>query len=643
MHDSMSRENLRSALDWVEDHLDHFDAHSDPGQIAMASDQRVAELAVALYCCTSLLDADFEGTMHRISMLLRRVSTRDDFFDRLIRSPSGLIILLYVHAALRASGEDDGQQREVLQRVVDAGYLSHGERPPYRDLDLRLALEWAEIDHDLPGWDALAQASILGRPVRVPFVDVPTAYAFTHAFFFAFALGTRPIKAGEWFDASTMQQTLSGLLVSFSLEHDWDLVGELLLCWECARLPDTPISQCAWEAFLARQQPDGAFLGPEKRGRRRTNAGQPGLTEGDPDRRYFTRHYHTTLVAIMALACRHAKVAAPAVASATVQTDVNPLPIDTDLKRPVASARRWALGLLDDLEQRGGARPDAICRLLVSLWMCDEFLSPGPESARLLTRISALLNAYGSDDEAWRSVPAGLRLMSATLLSARDEHVDGLEVFVTRVLDVLTSEPATGMEEDPELMEKRVLFWAAGLLPQPRFPGLDDVLSDPQPVPVDDPSSVDELVERLNACVGYGTRPVEPERGFLWIVDLLTGVTVHNLRVYDLSKASHVIRLLSALGPTGLDAARECVRYLLLQQHPSGSFGFFGPESGELARSVPGFTPSIDLQLPVMLDCLWALGECVHHPWRLYAAVADPGKRDNEAIEHTRTEAPHTT
>jgi hypothetical protein len=194
-------------------------------------------------------------------------------------------------------------------------------------------------------------------------------------------------------------------------------------------------------------------------------------------------------------------------------------------------------------------------------------------------------------------------------------------VFFTRVLDVLAAEPATLADEDLGLIEKRVLFWAAALLPEPPFLDLDDVLSDLRPIPMDDPSSVDKLVSRLDSCVGYGTKPVELESRLLWLVDLLTAFAMHDLRVNDLSRASHVIRVLSNLGSAGLRAARECSRYLLLQQHPSGSYGFLGSESGELSRSLPGFSPLIDLQLPVMLDCLWALGECLCHPWRLYATL----------------------
>jgi hypothetical protein len=302
------------------------------------------------------------------------------------------------------------------------------------------------------------------------------------------------------------------------------------------------------------------------------------------------------------------------------------LPIATELAPVVTRANAWALDLLDGLERAPDRdrHLDALCRILVVLWMCDELL--GGDGARhgQTGRIAALLDASDAENGDWGSVPVGLRLLCTALLAAEGRSVRFLTTFTRRAHAALAAEAPESAEADLSLAEKRLYFHAAGVLDAPPRFDVPDLLTYARALRLDDQGAFDELVARVNSCAAYGTEAIElpPDSG--WLVELLTGVALHWVRVYDLARASQAIRALAYLDAAGAQAARDICTYLLIEQQPAGAFGSFGPESGPLEESIPNFSLELDLQLPVTLDCLWTLGESLGRPWRLYAALPAP-------------------
>lgn len=579
--------------------------------------QPTAELALALVCCNIHCPTRLGRRGEPILEVLASVRDRPEVTDRLLRSPQALTLFAYVHVALRGAARHRSGDGEVLQTLLDSGYLEQNEHVPFRMMDLRLALEWAGCEPDLPSWNELVEASILAQRVRVPCGDVSTAYALTHALFFAVAFGTRVIPAPLARRLPNLISTLSGFLVSFTLERDWDLVAELLLCWECLGLAESGLTRQAWAALLEQQRLDGAFPGPEGRSPRRGSA-----EDDDPRRARFDRQYHTTLATLMALACRARRRRAGS----------RPRPLREALStRPRKEERlvlvagrtgRWLDGLVAELVASESPRAKALCQALVASWLCDEVA--GADSGRVPALAGRIANHPRADDTTsacWSSVPAGLKLVSAALLRARGTNVTALESFLQQATTVLRAAPEHAAEDDLDLYEKRVLLHALGLLKAPPPLLLGEVERFAETMSFHDPTAPENLLVRIDACTAFGLRAIAPIPPSPDLVDLVAGFAAHFLRVYELPRACRAVRTLSRLGPGAHLALDESCEFLLAQVTPAGSFGRFGPELADLERSDARLDPDYDLLLPVALDCLWALAEGMCDGWRLYSAL----------------------
>jgi hypothetical protein len=578
--------------------------------------QPTAELALALVCCRIHCPERLGRRDEPILEVLASLSDRPEVTDRLLRSPQALTLFTYLYVALRGAARHRPEDGEVLQTLLDSGYLEQNEHVPFRMMDLRLALEWAGCEPDLPSWNELVEASILAQRIRVPCGDVSSAYALTHALFFAVAFGTRAAPASLARRLPRLASTLSAFLVSFTLERDWDLVAELLLCWECLGLEESSVTRQAWAALLEQQGVDGAFPGPEGRSPRRSSA-----EDDDPRAARFDRRYHTTLATLMALACR-ARRRPAGLGRRTTRRALSTRPRAERLVPIAERTGRWLDKLMEELVASESPRPKALCQALVASWLCDEIA--GAESGRvpaLTRRIACHPRANDTTSACWSSVPAGLKLVSAALLRARGANVTALESFLEQATTILRAAPVRSAEDELDLYEKRVLLHALGLLKGPPPLLLNEVERFVQTMSFSDLTAPEDLLVRIDACTAFGLRTIGPVPPSPDLVDLVAGFAAHFLRVYELPRACRAVRTLSRLGSCAHVALDESCEFLLAQATPAGSFGRFGPELADLEQSDAPLEPEYDLLLPVALDCLWALAEGMCDGWRLYSAL----------------------
>src|SRR5262249_37039414 len=157
---------------------------------------------------------------------------------------------------------DDQNARGLIQRVLDAGFLDHTERLPHRMMDVKSCLDWGEFKHEFPTLDLLYNSSILGQVPSPLFLNEDAIYALTHVVMFLYGFGTRKQTSIPVEQYDEFRLNLSVLLVIMCQEHHWDLLSELLLCWECVGYASTDIYERAWKALLSVQNADGAIPGP---------------------------------------------------------------------------------------------------------------------------------------------------------------------------------------------------------------------------------------------------------------------------------------------------------------------------------------------------------------------------------------------
>jgi uncharacterized protein DUF6895 len=592
------------ALRWVDSRLDEFDPFKGGRTFEMRHGQKLAELAMMLHGYAELTGDASGPEVRRIVDLLRSAQGNRQLCDRLLRAPAELILYGILYVVLRSRGLDEPALRELLQRTFDAGFLEHSERVVHRQMDVALHLEWGKFEHPWPSLEELYASSVLGRPTSPLHLDENAIYALTHVLMFLYGFGLRA-PAAPAAETEAVRRTLSLLLITACQEHHWDLLAELLLCWDCVGFEVTPICERSWQALLAVQQEDGAVPGPE--------SALPDMHAGRID--YFSHHYHTTLVSILAGALheRRSREGRKSVSLAAATER----PIEASAVFDAARrARGWLTRLLEAAESR---RSDVLCRILLGCWLCDSVLG---EIDLVFTstalRIGRELRDLDGSGASFDSVPASLKLLATILLSTAVIEVPSLHGFALQSGELL----GDASDRELVLIEKRFLLHALGLCSAPEtYPG--DPLDIARRLSLTaSREDIENFVLELYTWTGYGTRLCTLTPADRWVGEMIAGFATHSLRQYNFLTACKLLRALAYLGAAEGEPYDDCIRFLLLNQRSEGAFGFFGPEEGKL-RNVASqeFSVDFDLYLPVTVSCLWALAERPASGWRLYASL----------------------
>jgi hypothetical protein len=597
----------RSALAWVVDNLEKFDPFA--GSKAYDGDRTKAlvELAIMAQVATAL--GEEGGRLAPVFEFLRLVQDRADFRNRLARDAENLVLHCFLYAVLRSTGHDNLEHRELIQRALDVGLLDQAERVPHQIMEERLALEWGGFEVAAPSWDDLLAWSLLARRPNPLYLTELPAYSVTHLLLFLFGFGTRSVTSATLAGIRDLQPLLAGLLVRFCLEGHWDLVGELLLCWDCLRLEPSAVYRRAWEALLSRQAEDGSFPGPDQHRRE----------DGGGDR--FGERYHTTLVVILATQVHAGRELGPPLVTPSVRE------AGDAARRPVVPpflARRSFEWLLSVLPESIHSRDDltAACQVLVGTWTCAAL---EPELGQAFVEVAERIAEEASRVLAWDTVSPALSILCHGLLAEGNQSVSSLGNFVAAAAAALEANPTVRPLDDLLLSEKRVLLHRLGMGPATSALDIESLLASARTFRLEQiRADTEGLLLRAGSYTGHGTEsPVLPGGDREWLAELIWSLTKSYLHSYDLPLGCKLLRAAVHLDLASAEAADlgDAVGFLLLHHRPSGAFGYLGAEEEVVkARIGEGFSPERDLYLPVSVHCLWALAETTS-PWRLYRSI----------------------
>ncbi len=238
--------------------------------------------------------------VQRTAQLFQAASKRADFIDRTLRFPADIVNYAELCAAVDVLGGDAGELRHRLQTAVDAGVISQIERLPHRLLELRVALDWAGVVHELPPLNDICAETILGKALSAPLLSDSAIYAITHVIFFASRFGLVKRALPDWLRSAAVRTLLCDLLVVASQARNWDLLGELLLCWDCIGFQHDLVSTAGWATFLDAFRHDGAVPPSPASGVNSSTKAEDMVAEHADEKSDFHRVYHTTLVAVLA-------------------------------------------------------------------------------------------------------------------------------------------------------------------------------------------------------------------------------------------------------------------------------------------------------------------------------------------------------
>lgn len=616
---------VEKGMAWMDAHLDEFDpfAAGQPFEIRLG--QRVGELAILLHSYLALTGRSDDRTALRMAKMLERIQHHPEFVARLIRSPLEFILFAEVYANLRAVGRDDPEMHALIQRVLDAGFLQQTERFPNRMMDIRACLDMGGLESDFPPLPVLYKRSILAGRLDPLLLSQDDLYAITHVLMFLYGFGTRCDYSVPEGSRADLECLLPGLLVLVAQERHWDLMAELLICWECVGLAATEISERAWEELEELQDSEGAVPGPEWAARLHSELSEP--SEAPADRgSYFSHHYHTTLVSLIAACLRSRRLDGRALLSPLrgAPSTVRERPPRVERGRDAArAARSWLGRLTDDVLSDGDAQAGLLSQLLLGHWTAaalagDRLDNVVPEVRRIGYRLA---ERDAVNELTWSGTSAAQSLLVARILEYYNIVIPYLHAgdgFVARVVKTLEA------TDDPSLNEPRIVLQNVGRLPESPRPSAREVVACADGLRLgSDSEEIDALLDRVEAHTAFGTRPSQlwPRDG--WIAELLAGVAAYHLRRYDFIRGARLIRALRALeplSPASLDLLRHCVSFIYLNQRLDGAFGFLAPEARALEAAEPDRDAERAIALPVTVNCLWALAEA-ETGWRLFGSL----------------------
>jgi hypothetical protein len=286
------------AIGWVSRHLDRFSPFDEHNIYCPPRTKPFIELAIMLGVHVAATGDATSPFVRNAAQLLQSVSRRPDFTHWMVRLPAEFVNYAELCAAINELGGDARELRQQLQQAVDMGVLAQIERLPHRQVELRAALDWAGIRHSLPPVEDLCVETILGQPLSAPLLSDYAIYAITHVIIFACRFGLLQGALPGWLRSATIRALLSDLIVVTSQERNWDLLGELLLCWESIGFPQNSLSVAGWESFLEVFRGDGAVPPSGAGDQQELSPDTEGLNTAESSD--FDRVYHTTLVAVLA-------------------------------------------------------------------------------------------------------------------------------------------------------------------------------------------------------------------------------------------------------------------------------------------------------------------------------------------------------
>jgi hypothetical protein len=601
------------ALTWLNRYSREFSRCRIDGTVEPDRLKALAELAVMLFCYVRATGDRQSDPVQRIIGTLTRVQNNEAFQQLPLRSPDEFVPVCDVYSGLRLVGHDVAEQRAILERVINSGILNQIDRLPQGHMEVQLSVESAGLG---ASWKPQRQRALAPIPDAILLGD-DQAYALTHTIMFQTDFGAHPERLGSH---ALLRDRLSMLLIRYCRERSYDLLAETLLCWDAIRLSQTPLTNGAWNVFLLGQDRWGGFPS-----RHESNAPVDPNKRPRPSRRSrFFRHYHTTLLAVIA-GCLHAVASSspryrverasqlsPTFAVAHVSRSDVIRAIRSALawltKSPASSRRRYPAelcyralaGWIGTSTGTSPTSPHDLDETFQTLWRCEEGVP--------LVRIS---------------IPATLKILMAALFMHRGRFEGSLVKFLKTVVGLLRPGVNAHLMKDFALLEKRIVLFAIGACPRPRAPDYSDMIEAARRTASDGGDEhVDDLLLRLECFAELGTRSSRMRVRDEWIGEYLIGVAQCALGMNDWTRACRSLRIVKYLALDGGSSYDSCISYVLNQQMPDGSFGYLGCESRKFAARKPGISFDVAVRTPVTVDCLWTLSELVSEPgWRLYATL----------------------
>lgn len=592
-------DSTAAALGWLVRNLDHFagaEKLSGPGSKPLL--ELIVLMVYRLRSGPPCADEHSRMIVDRLVALAKSPTVR----QRHIGDRNQVVLRAGLCAILGLSAVADHAHHAVVQRAVDTGMLGQAERLPHHVMIERTILDWGHFTHDLPDLAHLVATSMLPRHLDALYQSTRSAYEFTHNVMFGTGLGEYAIADMPSSQRDSLRRFLGDLLVRFDLAGHWDLLGELLLCWDCLKFEHDEVYEKAWCALRNAQDVDGSVIATR-------SSSEPDLDEGSPDgERRFADRYHTTLVFVFAATAQSRLKPVGGAPS----THVAPRFSATSYASTTAVDAGWLIDLVHRCEESRAAA--VALSALVGLTLLS---ARDPQLAPMVGDVVDLIEDRIRDVRDLVTLPATLTLVGYGMLHARGAEIPAALVGFVHAMQAAVSGPAPDDATALAWYEKRLLLSRYGMAPAPVRPHPEAVWAAAADADIPD---LPKLWQLAGACSGYGVAPVSRRGSSPVALDRMEALGIDALRRHDLINGCALLRSTHLLRPIHRDRIRSVVTFLSAQQGPAGGYGYVDPAIPEAMPKTDliGIDVEVDVQLPVSLAVWWALTELTTE-FRLFA------------------------
>lgn len=593
-----------NVIDWVCTRLEEFN-FSDP------YDSLHFKATTELLFMCGLYKKKYVRSDERIERIISHVMKVLDttkHYEMIPRRPSFVLPYATIYSSLHECGYDLHPLDEIIQTSIDSGYVTVMECPSSQKMDLCYTLTKGGFKHAFPKLKELYEKTILSKNPPILHIPLDDIYAITHIIFYLTDFGFAKSDLIPTKDLESIKWVITNLIGFSILQKNWDTLGELLLCCDLMDYYPSPLYELGWEKIINSQLSDGCVPSPFFEIKKYEN-----MDETTKKAYYFEQNYHSTLVAAIAafLSKKHEERSLSTIDFRAGQE----LPLSSMISS-CAMANRWLVELSHNLPANHIV---SFLYVLMGKWIYNNGIEC-KDLSFLVKRISSIFEECRKlNIDPLTDCDPSLILISAGILRKLDCSIPEFETFVRDSYDAINSYTPNTVDDELRILPIRYILNI--LYGKDQRYDHTNIIKSISCQTFDDKSfrNISSLVSSLTLS---GTKiPELLPSEISDIVPLMEIQMLYSLYRYDLETGPLLLRTMNHLGIINKRSFVEGINFLLSQQRPDGSFGFFHDEITRIKKINPQYDEIIDLRLPITVSSLWTNAEIINHEFSLFNSI----------------------
>jgi Domain of unknown function (DUF6895) len=599
-------------LDWISGSIDKFDLSSSSLNCHFGL-KVLSEMNLLTSLYNRKLINQYDDRIKKITTFTTQQFERVGYMDVVARMPEFLSLYAFIYMSLYECGLNLEEFRNAILTAVNQEAINSRERIPFGMMDLCYALNKANIRHPFPTLRSLYHKTLLAKDPAILSLNLNDAYDITHIIFYLTDFGFRKsteISSRQIPKVCWIITVLTGLYLR---EQSWDILAELLLCFYCMGWYQYPIYEVAWNNLLNIQKNDGSIPGSLR--------SEQEIKSEVWDKK-FTQNYHATIVT--AIACLLTVDHNPVYARRNIHYLQTKNQISLRKARSVCKrAHLWLEELYKNLDQVECDFSSPLYILLGEWIYFDAFERQNLSNLYPLAHeITKKIDALSAHNKTIPYSVANLALLVTAILRALKIRSKTLEKFTQTASEALRTHTTKTEEEKINLFQSRLLIHKIYEMPIPAWERLELTVRPNELNGLYMSQDWDYLSKHVATISLFGTKKMQFHRNVLaHMHSSIIFNLFHSLYSYDLKLGFQLLRTMSYLHLNKGRSFMQALEYIVQQQRPDGSFGFFGPEAVESKGPDPKMKLKFGLYLPLTVDAIWTLAEACRRDYSVFLSI----------------------